>query len=182
MLTKAILKEKTLKDKFILSILASMALAVTAQISFHVPITPVPVTLQVLAMLLIGFTLSEKLAVYSVVQYITLGIMGIPVFADGKSGVSVFLSPNGGYVLGFLLMALVIPRTLKIWKSPIISGICGIAVLYAMGASYLSCFLIATGQNPALSYFMAIVPFIGADLVKILLAVSAYSYIIKSKI
>jgi len=181
MFTKAIFEEKTLKDKIILSMLATLALAITAQISFHIPITPVPITLQVLAMLIIGFTFSEKLAVYSVIQYIALGLMGLPVFSDGKNGISVFLSPTGGYVIGFILMAFIIPKTLKMWKSPIISGICGIFVLYAMGIAYLSCFLIANGQNPMVSYALAAVPFIGVDLVKLLIAVSVYSCIKKTK-
>ncbi len=63
---------------------------------------PVPLTLQTLAVLLAGAVLGARRGFLAVALYIALGLIGLPVFAQGASGFGVVLGPSGGYLLGFL--------------------------------------------------------------------------------
>ena len=66
----------------------------------------VPITLQIFGVALAIFSLGGRDAFVSILIYILLGIIGLPVFAGSKSGLDVILGPTGGYVIGFLFMAL----------------------------------------------------------------------------
>lgn len=77
--------------------------AVAAQIA--VPLWPVPVTGQTLAVLLVGVFLGATRAALSLTLYAVLGIVGLPVFSDASSGWSVIAGPTGGYIIGFIFAA-----------------------------------------------------------------------------
>lgn len=78
--------------------------ALGAQISFHIPGSPVPVTAQTLAVVLAGATLGTWRGLASQVLYVLLGLM-LPIYAGGTSGAGVVWSVDGGYLLGFILAA-----------------------------------------------------------------------------
>ena len=86
----------------VLSALYAVLTALAARIS--VPLGAVPVTLQVLVVLLSGFLLGKKLGALSQVAYIAMGLFGFPVFTTG-GGIQSVLSPTFGYILGFVPMA-----------------------------------------------------------------------------
>jgi biotin transport system substrate-specific component len=86
----------------------SLLLGLSAQIAFHLPFSPVPVTAQTFAVLLTGGLLGSKRGSLSLLTYIAQGAVGLPVFAGGIGGVAVLLGPRGGYLLGFILAAYVI--------------------------------------------------------------------------
>ncbi|PZF02850.1 biotin transporter BioY [Curtobacterium sp. MCLR17_040] len=71
-----------------------------AQVS--VPIWPVPITGQTLAVLLVGSALGARRGALSMLVYALLGVVGLPVFADGSAGVGVLVGPSGGYIVGFV--------------------------------------------------------------------------------
>lgn len=77
--------------------------AAAAQIA--VPLWPVPVTGQTLAVLLVGVFLGATRAALSLTLYAVLGIVGLPVFSDASSGWSVIAGPTGGYIIGFIFAA-----------------------------------------------------------------------------
>lgn len=77
-----------------------------AQLS--VPLWPVPITGQTLAVLVVGSALGARRGALSMVLYVVLGLVGLPVFADGASGAGVLLGPSGGYLLGFVAAAAVV--------------------------------------------------------------------------
>ncbi len=77
--------------------------AVAAQIA--IPLWPVPVTGQTLAVLLVGVTLGAVRGGISLALYAILGIVGLPVFSDASSGWSVIAGPTGGYIIGFIFAA-----------------------------------------------------------------------------
>ena len=77
--------------------------AVAAQIA--VPLWPVPITGQTLAVLLVGVTLGAVRGAVSLSLYAVLGIVGLPVFSDASSGWSVVAGPTGGYIIGFIFAA-----------------------------------------------------------------------------
>ena len=70
-----------------------------------VPLWPVPITGQTLAVLLVGGSLGALRGTLSMLLYALLGIAGLPVFSDGSAGMSVLLGPTGGYIVGFVLAA-----------------------------------------------------------------------------
>ncbi|WP_207456875.1 biotin transporter BioY [Herbiconiux sp. SYSU D00978] len=70
-----------------------------------VPLWPVPITGQTLAVLLVGATLGAKRGALSMALYAVLGIVGLPVFSDASSGFQVLAGPTGGYIIGFVAAA-----------------------------------------------------------------------------
>ena len=90
----------SLRKKMLVSLFAAL-LCVSSYVV--IPIGPVPVTLQVLFVLLAGAVLGAKMGALSVVIWVMLGAFGLPVFAGGKAGPMVLLGPTGGYLLGFVI-------------------------------------------------------------------------------
>lgn len=76
-------------------------LAIASYVSFSLPLTDVPFTLQVLVVLLAGAVLGPGLGVLSIVVYLLLGAFGVPVFASGSAGLGVLFGPLGGYLLSW---------------------------------------------------------------------------------
>jgi len=81
---------------------AVAALALAARIQFPLPGTPVPQSLQTLAVVLAGAFLGPRLGALALGAYLTLGAAGLPLFARGGAGVSTLLGPTGGFLLGFV--------------------------------------------------------------------------------
>ena len=102
----------TLADRFfargvvmdIVLVAAGAALtAIAAQV--QVPLWPVPITAQTLAVLLVGSSLGALRGTLAMVLYAVLGMVGLPVFSDAGSGMGVILGPTGGYIVGFVFAA-----------------------------------------------------------------------------
>jgi biotin transport system substrate-specific component len=80
----------------------SLVIALGAQVAIPLPFTPVPVTLQTLAVLLAGCLLGGVRGSIAVVAYLGEGFAGLPVFSGGTAGVGHLLGPTGGYLVGFI--------------------------------------------------------------------------------
>src|ERR671936_3037490 len=80
--------------------------ALAAQVSFDIPGTPVPITGQTFAVVLVGASLGAQLGLASLGLYLFVGALGAPVYADGNHGWDVLTGPTGGYIVGFVLAAL----------------------------------------------------------------------------
>lgn len=140
-----------------------------------IPMT-VPFTLQTFAVFFILTLLGGKRGTLSVLVYILLGAVGIPVFAEFTGGLTVLFGSTGGYILGFLLIGLIwicfelfFPG--KLWAQ-ITALVLGLIVCYAFGTAW---FMVvysrangAVGLTTALSW--CVLPFILPDLVKLALA------------
>ncbi len=94
---------RTLALDLVLVVAGAALTAVAAQIA--VPLWPVPITGQTLAVLLVGVTLGATRGAISLALYAVLGIVGLPVFSDYSSGWSVIAGPTGGYIIGFIFAA-----------------------------------------------------------------------------
>ena len=101
--------EQTKKSKTKLTTVAMAQIAlctalmcIAAQISIPLPIG-MPFTLQVMMVILIALILKPVYALISQVLYTLLGIVGLPVFSGGRSGIGTILSPTGGFIIGFLI-------------------------------------------------------------------------------
>lgn len=101
-LSQAVIGTDGLARKAMLVLAGSAFIAVAAQIS--VPMLPVPMTLQTLAILMVGFTFGSRLGAATVLAYLAEGAMGLPVFTNGMNGLA-FAGPTAGFLLGFVAMA-----------------------------------------------------------------------------
>jgi biotin transport system substrate-specific component len=151
------------------SLLASLT-AVGAQI--QIPIGPVPIVLQNLFVLLAGLLLGARWGVTSIAVYVLVGACGAPVFAGGKGGLAAFAGPTGGYLLGYILAALVVGwiacRRQQRMSLDILAVISGSLLIYALGVPWLK-WVLALPWETALMAGM--LPFIPGDVVKAVAAV-----------
>ncbi len=156
------MKRKDIR-KIIMCALFSALMIVGAYI--RIPIPPVPITLQTFFVLLSGMVLGYKSGVCSVLVYIGLGLVGIPVFAGGTGGIGSVLMPTFGYILGFILAAYVSGRTVKSsYKGYLVSAFAATGIIYACGALYYLLLqeLVLGGEinlfDFVLSYFVVSLP------------------------
>jgi biotin transport system substrate-specific component len=89
--------------------LCTALMCVAAQITIPLPIG-VPFTLQVMMVILIALILKPLYALIAQSLYTLLGIIGLPVFAGGKSGIGTILAPTGGFIIGFIIAAFVVSQ------------------------------------------------------------------------
>jgi biotin transport system substrate-specific component len=142
-----------------------------------IPMWPVPITGQTFAVLLVGTTLGALRGALSMILYVGLGALGLPIFAQGASGLAKVMGPTGGYLIGFVLAAVVVGwLASRQWDRKILGAIgtflAGTVVIYAVGLPWLS---VALGQlgypNDAAATLQAgLYPFIPGDILKALAA------------
>jgi biotin transport system substrate-specific component len=102
-LSKAYLSNPSLGRQALLVLSGSLVIALSAQIS--VPMFPVPMTLQTMAVILVGLTLGWRLGAASVLAYLAEGAAGLPFFANGGFGIAPLMGPTAGYLWGFVAQA-----------------------------------------------------------------------------
>ena len=178
---------KKLLKNISLVVLGTVFIALSAQVI--VPFVPVPVTLQTLAVLMIGLSFGSKLGLATVFTYLLEGAVGLPVFAGGASTLAL-IGPTAGFLFGFLLMVYVagLARDLQVTSFFATSFFTLLAsmLLYIPGAIWpllIAEFLgIKAGwANLPVSKIMSgfIAPFILVDIVKSFVAALLVSSIVK---
>jgi biotin transport system substrate-specific component len=153
-------------------IVGSLLLAVCAHIALPLLFTPVPLTLQTFAVLLLGLLLSPRLAAGTVLAYLAEGALGLPVFAPSPlSGIAHLFGPTGGYLLSYPIAAAL---TAILWRRvqhgimhAAFSAAAGSVVILAFGAVWLAALTHAGTQTIMAS---AVLPFVPGDLLKIIAA------------
>ena len=108
-----------------------------------IPIGFVPITFQLLVVSLIGLLLNKTQILFTMIGYIVLGLIGLPVFASG-AGITYLASPSFGFIIGFIFFALI----LNYFDKRIIGLSIGYVVLYIIGLSYLTFIIRIILQNP----------------------------------
>lgn len=148
--------------------LFSSLMAISSFISIP---TPIPITFQTFALFLMCDCLPYTQACISVLVYLTLGIMGLPVFAGFQSGVGTLLGPTGGFLIGYLFVALLygLLSKLSMQKSlRFLFAIISLILLYLFGGLW---YAYLYGGSHVLT--VCILPFIIPDILKITLALFA---------
>lgn len=142
-------------------------IAVMAQISFPLAYG-VPITLQTFAILLAGIVLGAKKGAISVLIYILLGAVGVPVFAGFNGGFGIFLGPTSGFLISFPIMAYLAGVgaskggvRLAAWL------VAGVLINYFCGMIMFSFIM---GQNIYFSFAVCVLPYICPDIIKLILA------------
>jgi len=148
--------------------------ALCAQVAIHVPPSPVPVTGQTLAVVLVGSTLGARRGSAALALYLLLGL-ALPFYADGNSGWSVVWGPSGGYLVGFVVAAGVIGRLAERGAdrkvaTAFASFVAGQAIVFAFGVAGLK---LATDQDWGWTIHNGFTVFIVGGLIKAAVAAVA---------
>lgn len=148
----------------------SLLLAVASRISVMLPFSPIPITAQTLAVLLIGTTMGSKRGALTILAYLAEGAAGLPVLAGGLSGITYMLGPTGGYLIGFVAAAYVIGLGAeKGYDRNVITTFLmltvGTVAIYIFGLLWLSIYI-----ERSLVLSMGLYPFIPGAVLKIVMA------------
>jgi len=149
--------------------------AIAAQISIPLPFTPVPFTLQPMVVLLGGAALGSRLGLASQILYLAAGLAGLPVFAASPilpQGFARLLGPTGGYLMSYPIAAFVAGYLAergfdRRYATSVLAMFAGLAIIFTFGVLWL-----AFGAHVGLAGAVrtGLIPFIPADIVKVLLA------------
>ena len=137
-----------------------------------VPVGPVPISLATLGILLSVYILETKEGTAACLLYIGLGAIGIPVFSGFQGGFAKIAGPTGGYMLGYIFLALIAGWFIHkyydiIWLQ--LAGMClGTAVLYAFGSFWLAH---VAGMTFAEAMAAGVLPFVIGDILKMICAI-----------
>lgn len=143
-------------------------LCVISPFSFPLPFSPVPISLSSLAIFLTVYVLGMKRGTFSCFVYILIGTVGVPVFSGFSGGVHKLMGPTGGYIIGYLFLAVVSGFFVERWRKQKILHLCGMALgtvlLYGFGTVWLA-------EQGGLSFqealLVGVVPFVLGDVAKI---------------
>ncbi len=146
------------------------AIAVAARLQFSLPGTDIPQTAQTLAVLLSGAFLGFTRGTFAVGIYLLAGALGLPVFADGASGVGTLMGPSGGYLIGFWVAAAITGYAADrgVLGRPLLALLAmlgGHAAILAVGAT-----LLAARVGFVAAWFNGVAPFLPGAIVKSALA------------
>lgn len=158
----------------VLSVVFVAALtAAAAQLSFPLPFTPVPFTVQPMIVLVGAAALGSRLGAASQILYLTLGMAGLPVFAfapELPQGILRLLGPTGGYLMAYPFAAFVTGLLAergfdRRYFTSILAMAAGLSVIFAGGVAWLA---LGAGLRPALA--AGLYPFIVVDVIKVMAA------------
>lgn len=154
--------------------LAAAVVALSAQVAVPVPLSPVPMTLQPLAVIVIGALLGPAAGAAALLVYLMAGVTGLPVFSAGRAGAAWLVGPTGGYLLAFPVAAALVGALTTSSRGAervpllrlLLAFAAGIAVIHLGGVAHLA----LLGGDPATAFRIGLVPFLTGDLIKIGLA------------
>lgn len=148
-----------------------MAALISVLGPLSLPIGPVPISLTNLAIFVSLYAVGMKNGTISLLIYLLLGFLGLPIFSGYSGGPAKILGPTGGYLIGFIFMALIagyfIDKFIDRWYLCVIGMILASAILYAFGTAWLA-YQANLSARAALS--AGVIPFIPGDLLKIFAA------------
>ena len=147
----------------------SLLVGLSAQIRIYLPFSPVPITGQTFAVLMLGALLGSRRGGLAMLAYLVEGLMGLPVFAAGI-GLAALFGPTGGYLIGFVPAAYLVGRLAERgWdrriSSTVAAMILGNIVLHSFGFVWL---VVLTSVRTA--FLTGVCPFIIGDILKVALA------------
>lgn len=150
--------------------LMTAIICILSPFSIYLAISPVPITLSLLAIYFTVTILGMKKGTLSVLIYILLGLIGLPVFSGFTGGPGKLFGPTGGYIIGYIFADLIIGFFVDKWNGKwyfnLIGMLLGTAVCYLFGTVWLAFQLSLTFPQALMA---GVIPYIPADLIKILL-------------
>ncbi|MBI2681939.1 MAG: biotin transporter BioY [Acidobacteriales bacterium] len=147
---------------------ASLFVALCAKVSLPLLWSPVPLSLQNFAVLLVGYALGPNRAMAALALYLMEGASGLPVFATGgPGGVAQLLGPSGGFLMSYPAVAYcagVLFRRMPTLRGAVLAGVAAESVLFLGGVSW---FLVVTQTTLAQAFLMAVAPFLPGEALKV---------------
>lgn len=161
------------KTMVIIGVMAAVT-CILGPLSIAIPVSPVPISLTNLAAYFSAYVLGMKRGTVSYLIYLLIGLIGIPVFSAFSGGPSKLFGPTGGYLIGFIFMAVICGFFIEKWESKLymhlLGKVLGTAVCYLFGTVWLAfqghmSFAVALGAG--------VIPFLPGDFAKIVIALIA---------
>ena len=154
----------------------TLLIVLGAQVSFAIPGNPVPITGQTFGVLVAGGALGFRRAIAASALYVLLGILGLPFFAQGKTGLDVLWGATGGYLVGFVLAAAIVGRLAELgWDRKVAGSVGAMLVanvaIYLVGVPWLA---YVTGKDAAWAIENGFLPFVAGDVLKLALAAAVF--------
>lgn len=169
--TVAVDNQKIKTKQMVLIALMTAVTCVLGPLSIPLPFSPVPISLTNFAIFLAIFILGMKNGTISFIIYLLLGAVGVPVFSSFRGGLQVLAGPTGGYLIGFIFLALIMGFALDHFDRKlvptIIGMIIGMAVCYAFGTVWLAKLLSLSFKE---GLMMGVIPYLAGDAAKIIIA------------
>ena len=169
--TVAVDHQKIRTKQMVLIALMTAVTCVLGPLSIPLPFSPVPISLTNFAIFLAIFVLGMKSGTISFIIYLLLGAVGVPVFSSFRGGFQVLAGPTGGYLIGFIFLALIMGFALDHFDRKlvptIIGMIIGMAVCYAFGTVWLAKLLSLSFKE---GLMMGVIPYLPGDAAKIIIA------------
>lgn len=161
--------EKGSTYQYVLAAFGAAIIAVLAQVTIPLPL--IPITGQTLAVGIVVTILGTRLGTISVLLYILLGAVGLPVFSGMSGGLGILVGPTGGYIVGFLVTAIIMGLYLDqfgiTFVHAIIANIIGMIITLAFGTVWLK---IVAEYTWTAAFMGGVAPFIVVGIVKAVLA------------
>jgi biotin transport system substrate-specific component len=173
--------QESLVGRTLLVIGATSFVAACAHISMPLPFTPVPLTLQNFAVILVGMALGPVAGFSAMALYLAEGALGLPVFtpSGGPAGIAHLLGPNGGFLFSYPLVAATAgwvvramqPITSR-FRSALVAATAATLPIFLLGAVWLAHFL---HLGASATWSLAVAPFLPGEIVKITAAAGIFS-------
>jgi biotin transport system substrate-specific component len=154
----------------VLVVAGALFVALSAQV--YIPLEPVPFTGQTFGVLVVGGALGFRRGALALLLYLAIGVVGLPVFAQGTHGADVLRGATGGYLIGFVVAAAVVGRLAELGWDRHIGGsigamLIGSVIIYAIGVPWLK---LSTGMSWADAVAGGLTPFLLWDTAKLVVA------------
>ena len=161
--------------------ITAKAIAFTALLSaiicalspWTIPVGIIPISLASFGVYLASGVIDFRYGSPATFAYVLIGGIGLPVFSGGKGGFGVIAGPTGGYIIGYIFLALIagliidlFGKSTRIWVYPL-AFIAGTAVLYALGTGW---YIVSTGADIVTALGVCVLPFLIGDSIKITVA------------
>ena len=153
-----------------------LLIAIGAKISIQLPGNPVPITGQTFGVLVAGGALGFRRGIAASGIYVLLGVLGLPFFALGKTGIEVIWGATGGYLVGFIVAAAIVGRLAELgWDRNILGAIGAMlianAAIYVIAVPWLA---VTAGYGPEEAIQKGFLAFVVGDAIKLALAAAAF--------
>ena len=167
------MESKTKNQVHWMAMTAVMAAVLAVIAPFALPIGPVPISLCTLVIYFAVYVLGWRRGTMAVVVYVLLGAVGLPVFSNFAGGLGKLAGPTGGYIIGYIPLALIagwfVQRFPRSRAMQLLGMVLATAVLYAFGTAWIC---VQAGYEVAAALGVCVFPFVPGDLVKITAALA----------
>jgi biotin transport system substrate-specific component len=172
--------QESVPGRIVLAFAATTLVAACAHVSLPLPFTPVPLTLQNFAVLLVGMALGPVAGFSTMVLYLVQGAIGLPMFTpNGPAGVARLLGPTAGFLFSYPLVAASAGWVVRSMRNVgsrftrgIVAGVVATLILFACGAGWMASIL---HLSASATWHMAIAPFLPGEVVKVTAAAGIFS-------